>query len=250
MNVQEFILEQFNQRRIKNPRFSLRAFAKMLEMDPSSLSKVLKGKRIPSPDTAQRWISRLSLNTEEAQLLLQLTTAPRPKKKNGLKFVQMPAEVFESNYDWYFPILLEASSIKAYNENPSLVAKALGISVEKLASDIEILKILKQLRISSKNSAMLQRNHNTTVHLPLTSQKRRQIQQKYLQLAEAALNEVPFEERDNTTLTVSLSKNDIGEIKAILKKARRRVNHFALAREESADCVYNLTMALYPILKG
>jgi hypothetical protein len=39
----DFITKKFNEKRQRNPSYSIRAFAKFLEVDQSSLSKAIKG---------------------------------------------------------------------------------------------------------------------------------------------------------------------------------------------------------------
>lgn len=219
-------------------------------MDPSALSKVMRGRRIPSEKTIRRWIDLLEVHKNDSDSLLKAAQVRSPRKKKCLDFQQLPSSDFDQNYEWYFPILLETSSIRILNSNPESVAKQLGIPLDDLKKAISTLMTLKLLKPHPKNATRLLRTHNTTSHLNVTSEKRRAIQKKYLELAATALDQIPFEERENSTLTISLSQKDLDQVKAILKRARQRVHRFAHKKEEKADRVFNLTMALYPVVKG
>ena len=54
-------------RQSRNPRFSLRAFANQLKIDPSALSRILSGKQGLTPRAADRVIRTLDLSAEDAR---------------------------------------------------------------------------------------------------------------------------------------------------------------------------------------
>ena len=56
---------ELNSRKLKNSQYSLRAFSKHLEIDPSYLSKLIAGKLIASVDLADSLAKKLKLNHEQ-----------------------------------------------------------------------------------------------------------------------------------------------------------------------------------------
>jgi plasmid maintenance system antidote protein VapI len=55
----------YEQRSSNNPRYSLRAFARDLEMDPSDLVNIMKGKKSVSPRVAYKIGQHLNLTGEK-----------------------------------------------------------------------------------------------------------------------------------------------------------------------------------------
>lgn len=55
---------ELERRVIKNPRYSLRAFANHLEIDPAVVSKILAGKFIPTAEMAAEMAFKLKLEGE------------------------------------------------------------------------------------------------------------------------------------------------------------------------------------------
>src|SRR3954454_175020 len=56
---------EFDKRRTTNPRFSLRAFARLLDTEHATLSQILRGER-PTPVGRMRvWGKRLGIEAEE-----------------------------------------------------------------------------------------------------------------------------------------------------------------------------------------
>ncbi len=61
-----YLSTEFEKKKAKNPRFSLRAFSQWLEVDPSLFSKILSRQNIPSLKMANKMI--LKLNPDDTQL--------------------------------------------------------------------------------------------------------------------------------------------------------------------------------------
>ncbi len=57
MSVSTFLQDEFERRRARNARYSLRAFARALEIDHSTLSKKVRGKRAV-PDRTLEQLAR------------------------------------------------------------------------------------------------------------------------------------------------------------------------------------------------
>lgn len=62
--------QQFQERRSKNSRFSLRAFAKLLKMDASTVGQILSGKRNTSLKLRARVMETLKATEQERREVL------------------------------------------------------------------------------------------------------------------------------------------------------------------------------------
>jgi transcriptional regulator with XRE-family HTH domain len=70
----EYLISTFNERKEKNPRYSLRAFARSLGVSSGQLSEILSGKRPLSHKLARRIAIALALTEEESQKLIFLVS--------------------------------------------------------------------------------------------------------------------------------------------------------------------------------
>lgn len=70
-DFRSFLQDELEKRCKKNPRFSLRAFARTLEVEPSALSKILHGKRALTPKMLMRMASQLGLPDNEIERFAQ-----------------------------------------------------------------------------------------------------------------------------------------------------------------------------------
>ena len=79
MQVLEFrdgLEREFDARRQKNPRYSLRAFATFLGTDHSTLSQILKGSRRVPAASIRSWARKLGMSREEAAVYVASEHVP------------------------------------------------------------------------------------------------------------------------------------------------------------------------------
>jgi plasmid maintenance system antidote protein VapI len=70
----DYLISIFRERKDKNPRYSLRAFARSLGVSSGQLSEILSGKRPLSHKLARRITVALALTDEESKKLVQLVS--------------------------------------------------------------------------------------------------------------------------------------------------------------------------------
>lgn len=104
LNAQTFhlnyLLEDFKQRQSRNPRFSLRAYARLLEIHPSALSRIFNAKQEISTTACIKLIS--IINIEEPHLKQFVLSYVNEKRANTLaKF----AKAFSIQFEDLAPVL-------------------------------------------------------------------------------------------------------------------------------------------------
>jgi len=68
--------QEFSTRRLANPRYSLRSFARLLRADHSTLSQILRGARPAPAQRIRAWATRLGLSAEEAAAYIAAEHVP------------------------------------------------------------------------------------------------------------------------------------------------------------------------------
>jgi uncharacterized protein (TIGR02147 family) len=139
-------LQQELERRIeKNPRYSLRAFASSLGVNPGALSQILSGTRYPSYKMAVKILQALALSPEDQNEFFK--SIARVQKARGLKrqnpvfrksdtalpAVESPVrelslELFKVIADWYHYAILELTFLPEFKPTAAWIAGKLGIS--------------------------------------------------------------------------------------------------------------------------
>lgn len=230
--------DQFELRKQKNPRFSLRAFARLLKTDPSSLSRTLKGERIPSEATLKKWSQCLGYPRE---LML-------PKLDSKKHFRKMDPEFANSHLSWVHPVLLEAMRLGNFEDRKTQICQSLALSEKQISEIIEMLQNIGAFTGGSGNSP-LKVQSLSTFEIPSTSENRRAVQRRYLQMSQEALEQVPLEKRCHSTLSIALAEDDLPKAREILRKARMQIGKLSKNKTKVLDVVYNVSTSLYPVVK-
>lgn len=84
----ELLLEKFEQKKKSNPAYSLRAFARYLEISVSKLSQILNRKQGLSLKSAEAISLKLNLNTEEKEWFCDSVGALHSRSQKEKKFYQ------------------------------------------------------------------------------------------------------------------------------------------------------------------
>lgn len=106
----ETLRKEFERRRQRHPKYSLRRFARHLKMDPSRLCRILAGKRDLSAKSAQKILSYLTLNEEEREIF-KLSVIEHTRQKAASILVPSAQEGLSSS-DFSPPIQNALHSIK------------------------------------------------------------------------------------------------------------------------------------------
>ena len=232
---------EFLDRCRKNPAYSLRAFAKYLEIDQSFLSKLLKGQRAVTPDFAQNVGPKLGLKPAQIKSLFKTGVASLPG------FLPLSDDEFEMLSEWHHFAILELIKTDDFETEPAKISTRLGIHVEEVKSALDRLQRLNFIRVSEKGVKLLSAN-NTWTNTKQTSVARKNLQKKILEKSIDALEHVPFELREHSSLTVAINVKKMPAFKEKMKEIRKELADFLQADgEENLNEVYQLTLSLFPL---
>ena|GEM_PF-3182262 len=238
MDIQTFLHHQYSLRKTYHPGFSVRAFARLLETDPSSLVKIMKGTRQPKPETLSRWLKTLHVEEE----------ARPSRNKKFPHFKEIDNQAFEAHYStWAHPLLMESLRLKDFGSRKKTVCKRLGMSEEQFDQILNAMLDVGFVRKDPRDGRYIAKSI-TTANITHTTETRKAIQKKYLSLAIEAIDKYSLEERDNVTLAVALGDDDLEKVKIILSKARQQIGKLSSRHKQKLTRVYNVATAVYPVI--
>jgi uncharacterized protein (TIGR02147 family) len=229
----------------KNSRFSLRAYAKMLSLEPAFLSKILNGKRKVTANTLNKLAPKLGLNHNHILFFMD-----KNSKDNPYSFSEVSLEQYSMISDWYHFAILELINLKNFSPKTEWISESLGISEEEVKQATSRLVQLGLLSISNPGRPhekwkSLQGN-NTTIGNPFTAIAFRNLQIQILQQSLKALEIVPIEYRDHSSMTMSINQAMIPKAKEKIKTFRRDLCQF-LEGNKNRDSIYQLSISLFPV---
>jgi uncharacterized protein (TIGR02147 family) len=234
--------EEFLQRTKRNPRFSIRSFANQLEVEPSSLAQILSGKR----KLTDKMCDRLGLKLGMTPAKLRNAKRSSIKKDNFKNFGHLEEDAFKVIADWHYYAILELTSTDDFKGSPLWISRRLGLSFAETLDAIERLKRLKYLEITP-DGRWIDRlgdtnNLGNSFQRPAFTEHQRQVLKKAMQ----ALDNTPYEERVQSSMTVTVSKKKVKEAKSMILSFIDELNDF-LRSDDTKDEIYNISVSLYPL---
>ena len=252
MNGQELLVHKINQllvdSQVANPRFSLRALAKKLDLPVSTLSELRSGKRPISPKLAFKIAQYVTLTTSERETIDDFVNHQANRKDlvrlKNRAYTQLSSDQFSVIGDWVPFAILSLIKTKGFVNKPSWIAKRLGVSEAKVEQALNSLLRLELIRATSKGGLeRTKKNLTTTDDVASLAIRKAHIQN--LELAQNAIQTVSVEDRDFTSITMAIKKSRLKEAKEIVRAFRDQLADFLTAKD--ADEVYRLSIQLFPM---
>lgn len=240
-----FLQNELTRRIRANPRFSLRGFAQILQVQSGFLSKILKGQRRVTPATVKRFGLRLNLSLPEMDAFVAQCSTPADQTEEN--FRQVAYDHFQVIADWYHFAILELISLPQFQTHPRWIAKSLGISAIEAKSAIDRLIRLGFIVVDPISGQWQAREkHSTTLGMQESAEALKRMQRQILEKAIQALDTFPIEQRDQSSMTMAIDSSRLPAAKLRLKKFRRSLCTF-LESGSSIDSVYQLSISLFPL---
>lgn len=256
--IQKLLRRKLAEIQVKNPSFSVRAFAKRLGFHPSAANEILKGERQVSRKLAEKIMSRLHLDPTERSDILKLFPVKRilrssfdENEVSPEQSLKLSSDQFHAISDWvHFAILslvrtqeYEKISVKHMVE---WISERLNVSEKQTLHALERLERLSLIekRTDGKFNRIAKLLNTTDDVQDLSLQKSHLAD---MELARDALLHLPIEVRDFSALMFPVDPELLPRAKEILRKAQDEVA--ALLGSQPTSEVYRLSTYLFPVTK-
>ncbi len=241
----QHLQDELLKRAKKNARFSIRAFARQLELEPSSLAQILNGKRKLTFKMCERLSLKLGISPSK---LVALMKAEAPRVTHFDRFNKINEDAFRTIADWHNFAILELTRTDGFKGNINWIARVLGITTAEAHTAVERLKRLNYLSVDTegrwKDSLSSAVNSGNEYSTPAFREHQKQILTKAVE----ALENVPYDERVQSSMMLVGSRERVTE-------AKRRILNFIEELDEymkngdTHDEVYSISVSLFPLSK-
>lgn len=236
-----FLKREYLSRCSRNKRYSVRAFAKALDSDPSTLSKILSGKRNLGLKSIEHFGKKLGLNSEQIEVFQRKT------KIVDQEFKAIDLDTFSVIAGWYHDAILELISVKGFQPDIRFVAEALDISVEEAKAAVARLIRIGFLMIDQNGVWHdISSGKTTTLNSPYTSEALQKHQRQVLTNAISAMQKTPIEKRSQYSLTFGIDPRWMPEARIMIKEFGRNLMKLMSENQEHTS-VYQLSVSLFPV---
>jgi len=261
-DYRDLLKSYYEQRKKEMPFYSYRMMGDKLGLDSSYLYRVLQKKQhLPAHviPAAKELLDFDGRSAEYFDLLVAAGVAKSADKKAELMAKAVALRDVERHSlqqaelklleNWWIPAVRAYLELNGGIVNIKKIAKDLcpPITEEQAAEAIEILKEVGLVKNVASGRLAL-----TDAHLTVSGQEKsaavRHFQKQVLFLASEALETVPVNERNISTLTLSVDQACFDDLGEMLREFRRLVQK-RVDESKRPDRVMQLSMAFYPVAK-
>jgi uncharacterized protein (TIGR02147 family) len=241
---------ELQKRKRKNTRYSLRSFAKLLDLSSSTLSAILKKKR-PYPIQRIDWAAnRLGFSQDESQSFYQsviqerflLDSRPRLEEE-----VRLSDDLhFDILSQWEYYALLTLFEIKNFEPNAPYISKKLGLSLartKQVWAGLEKAGLITQTQSGNWKKS----SKRFTTSEDVASLALRMAHLEELELGRQKLHGTSLLEKDYSSTMVAIPKKNLIRAKKLIRKFRKDFSE--LIEGSEADRVYLLAIQFFPLTK-
>lgn len=246
--VASLIARQLASRQRRNPKYTLRSFARDLNLNPGTLSAIMLGRRAIPKARLVDICDRMALAPRQRALFLKLWREEAVQLSSPVDDQTESVEVDELHFqilsEWEHFAFLSLLRTAGFRSDPGWIAGRLGISVPR------VLDVLDRLQaagfVSRSSGGELKR---TTPPLKtsegVASAALRKAHAEELVLAEKALQSVPVDRRNFSSMTMAMNPERMAEAVALITKFRTDLA--ALCEENQATEVYQICIQIFPL---
>jgi len=264
----EALQHAFDQRMRLNPRYSLRAFARDLELSPGFVSQVLSGKRGLNLKSAAEVFKKLGVSATQ-QRLYSLEIQKHQKRSESKKLLVqkqiettlqqaqarlIQQEEFKQISHWSAIAMLQLlrlkdSPRKNKTEWCNWAAKKLNIQTALVKSTLDTLIEMK-LVSEDRRAGLVVIHDDVWVDLDAPNEAVRSFHQEMIKKAMIAVELQSKDERFLQSIQFAVSQRDLPKIQnEILRFANQILRKYGKDKTLDGDLVYVLNLQLFNLLE-
>ncbi len=242
--------QEFSRRQRVNSSYSLRAFAKDLEIDSSNMSAILKKKRGLPSHRAERMADLLKLSPKEAAFFIMSTY----RKKMSLDKINIPSSheakkiLLDDTYyqiiaEWEHYAVLQLMKTFDFESCPDWIARRLNISINR--SEVVINNLIQLGFIGKNENGFYRKVANLETSEDVESKALQTSHIDTIEIAKEKIETVDVKLRDFSSMTMAIDPDKIPEAKAIIREFQDKL--YALMTTDKASEVYIYNCQLFPV---
>lgn len=187
MKFRDLLKAVFTERRSKNTSYSLRAFARDLEISPASLSGILRGVKVPSIRTIRQCAAHLGWSEDYTKkVILDLQIYRNYLNDSGEESVfYVGADFDDLDVSWSLFAIFQLSYLADNSSSPIWISKRLNVSIEEVQKSLDFL--LQNKCIEIVEDKMVPKARPVLVS-DFRSEKLREVQKNMLKRCESFMS--------------------------------------------------------------
>ena len=246
----EYLRRELAQRLNSNRSYSLRSFARDLDVSPTSLSSLLSGKRSISIKMIQRLALKLRLSPAMTQRFLNHQLGTKLSGESEFKDLVLREDQFKMLSDWKHFAILRLIKTFDFQPNEKWIANRLNSSQVQIQDcknrliRCGLLKVEKTKWIDISNGAtqyLKTSDSDTAIRSFLRSM---------IELSMESLESDSINLRNHTGMMMTISRESLPLAKALITDFRRSLTEMLETDKSKKQEVYYLELGLFPLTRS
>lgn len=262
LDYRKFLKDYYRERKKADPRFSHRYIARVLEFDSGYFAKIIKGERHISLRFVPKFVKLCKLSRKEADyfdtLVLFCKAKTHDEKSRQFENLMsckksekniLTAEQYKLFENWYYLAIREILAFYKFSGDYTELAKIVVPPI-KPSEAKKAIKTLEKLKLIGKNKkgvyeriAPVWSTGDEVKSVALVN-----LHKAMMGLAQESFDRFTGDERDMSTLTLSISKEEYTLISKELVRLREKLLD-AASRCKNPDRVYQCNFSAFPVSK-
>ena len=260
LDYRAFLSDHYRARKARG--FSYRRFSAAAGVSsPNYLKLVMEGQRNLTPAMAERFASACRLDGEAADYFVELVrfNQAREDSERNAAYQRLAGfqryrraqklELAHAAYcaNWYMPAIRELIASPDFVEDPAWIAERLlpPITARQAARALKLLLELGLVR-RGEGGCLEQTNVVVSTGAQTTSLHIGNYHRGMLERAADAIEQIPAERRDVSSLTLRVRESSLADLKTRLARFRRELLDFEEGEAEG-DQVVQINLQLFPL---
>ncbi len=247
-DVVSLLRERLRAAKSRNPRFSLRAYAKRLGVDHSTLSQVLRGRRGLSKRDLEAVGKRMGLSEQTIREYAQGAKKLEVHKaaRQQMRSYQFDLDTFQLLSAWHHYAILELVHIHRFKADSRWIADTLGIPVEEVNIALQRLLRLGLLEMA-KRDRWIDKSGDAEFHSAMQDEAAgNELDREIHELAIAAIQRTRGEHRAQRQVVLACDSKNLSRVRRMADRFIAEVRSMA-AESKRKDDVYQLEISFFPV---
>lgn len=265
LDYREFLKDRLALLKAKGPAFSIRNLNRRSGLKSSGhLSLIVSGKRNLGRDAMYKVCRGLGLTEKETQFFVSLVNFNRARtaeEKNHFyklllrAYPPKHAKIINSKHynmfsEWYYVPIMELARTHDFRPDPSWISGRLKpkVSATKVKNAIDDLLHLGLMKKNADRIEPVDKMIATpdVVRSVLVTN----YQERLTRLAVESLKKDPVDDKEFSTLTIAVAKDDVVEIKRRMQEMKRELHAFLESSESKKTDVVHINLQMFKLTSG
>lgn len=239
--LSNFFNEIFLNRRRKNPKYSMRAFARDLSLTQGRLWELIHGRYIPGTKVTERISELLKLTPEDRAKMQTLIAAEKAQPVSTMRSVSN--DEFAMISDWEHLAIFNLISTKGFDHTINSIVTRLEIS--QLQAEGALNRLVDQGLVVEEDGRFVPAYTNITTQNEVPSEVLREFHRQIIGRSVTSLQRDSVDSRSITSMVFPANVKNLAKAKKII--AEFNVRMAELMDKGDTTEVYSLAVQLVPI---